>query len=221
MKTSTNFTQSGAHQRRTQAGVLSFDVDDTIEELTRDLDGFEKQVELAVRRALKKIGKWLRTHTMRQLGKEMGIKQASIKNRFILSYDKKTNTVSLWVGLLAIAAEDLGNASQNAAGVRVGKRQYDGAFFTSIYDEERYVYIRARRNRVMQHDVVRQDRKAAKYRAIRDPQLKGRFPVQRVGVAIQEQAHRIILILERQINRRFGELLKQELNYAINIESAK
>lgn len=73
----------------------------------------------------------------------------------------------------------------------------------------------------MQHDVVRQNRKSASYRPIRDPDLIGRFPVQAVGVSIEDEASQILLRLEQQVNKRFGEILKQELNYAINIEQAK
>lgn len=177
----------------------------------------EKEVAKAIERALKKTGRWLRTYTLRNLSKELSIKQAALKNRFILAYDKNKKTVNLWVGLLAISAENLGSVRQNAAGTKAGSHQFDGAFYTRIYGDER-VYIRASRNRVMQHDVVRQNRKSASYRPIRDPDLIGRFPVQAVGISIEDEASQILLRLEQQVNKRFGEILKQELNYAINVE---
>ncbi|NGZ17557.1 hypothetical protein G6Z94_09390 [Vibrio aestuarianus] len=218
MITSSNFSQSGAHQRRTNSGTLSFDLSNDAALIADEFAGMEKQVAKAIERALKKTGRWLRTHTMRHLSKEMAIKQASLKNRFILAYDKDKKTVNLWVGLLAIAAEDLGGVRQNAAGTKAGSHQFDGAFYTRIYGDYERVYIRARRNRVMQHDVVRQNRKPASYRPIRNPNLIGRFPVQAVGISIEDEASQILLRLEQQVNKRFGEILKQELNYAINLE---
>ena len=221
MITSSNFNQKGAHQRRTSSGVLSFDLSNDAALIVDMFSGMEKQVAKAIERALKKTGKWLRTHTMRHLSKELSIKQSALKNRFVLSYEKDKKTVNLWVGLLAIAAENLGSVRQNATGTKAGSHQFDGAFYTGIYGDEDRVYIRASRNRVMQHDVVRQNRKAAPYRPIRDPKLIGRFPVQAVGISIEDDASQILLRLEQQVNKRFGEILKQELNYAINVEQAK
>lgn len=218
MITSSNFSQSGAHQRRTNSGTLSFDLSNDAALIADEFAGMEKQVAKAIERALKKTGRWLRTHTMRHLSKELAIKQATLKNRFILAYDKDKKTVNLWVGLLAIAAEGLGGVRQNAAGTKAGSRQFDGAFYTKIYGDDERVYIRASRNRVMQHDVVRQNRKPASYRPIRNPNLIGRFPVQAVGISIEDEASQILLRLEQQVNKRFGEILKQELNYAINLE---
>lgn len=221
MITSSNFSQSNAHQRRTNAGVLSFDLSNEADLLADEFAGMEKQVAKAIERALKKTGRWLRTHTLRFLSKEVSIKQAALKNRFILDYDKNTKTVNLWIGLLAIAADTLGSVSQNAEGAKAGAYQFDGAFYQKVYGDDKRVYIRASRNRVMQHDVVRQNRKLPSYRPVRDPRLIGRFPVQAVGVAIEDQASQIVLRLEQQVNKRFGEILKQELNYAINVEQAK
>ncbi|MBE5148027.1 hypothetical protein HJ042_07860 [Vibrio parahaemolyticus] len=221
MITSSNFTQSGAHQRRTNSGVLSFDLSNDAALIADEFAGMEKQVAKAIERALKKTGRWLRTYTLRRLSKALGIKQAALKNRFILAYDKEKKTVNLWVGLLAISAENLGGVRQNAAGTKAGSHQFDGAFYTKIYGDDERVYIRASRNRVMQHDVVRQSRKPAPYRPIRDPDLVGRFPVQAVGISIEDEASQILLRLEQQVNKRFGEILKQELNYAINVEQTK
>ncbi|HBC3581856.1 TPA: hypothetical protein KDZ67_002924 [Vibrio parahaemolyticus] len=221
MITSSNFTQSGAHQRRTNSGVLSFDLSNDAALIADEFAGMEKQVAKAIERALKKTGRWLRTYTLRRLSKELGIKQAALKNRFILAYDKEKKTVNLWVGLLAISAENLGGVRQNAAGTKAGSHQFDGAFYTKIYGDDERVYIRASRNRVMQHDVVHQSRKPAPYRPIRDPDLIGRFPVQAVGISIEDEASQILLRLEQQVNKRFGEILKQELNYAINVEQTK
>lgn len=82
MITSSNFTQSGAHQRRTNSGVLSFDLSNDAALIADEFAGMEKQVAKAIERALKKTGRWLRTYTLRHLSKELGIKQAALKKSF-------------------------------------------------------------------------------------------------------------------------------------------
>lgn len=202
-------------------GFLHFDLSNDIALLTAQFEHLEKEVAKAINRALKKVGRWLRTHAVKQLSKQLGIKQSSLRKRFVLSYDPKTKIVNLWVGLLAIAAEDLGSVRQNSAGTKAGKHQFDGAFYKTVYGSDERVYIRASRNRIMHHDVVRKNRKAGKYRPISDPELKGRFPLQVVAISIEDEASQVLLILEKQVNRRFSEILKQELNYAINVEQTK
>ena len=214
---SSNYLQSGVHDRRTNAGTLTLNFSDTTSDLTAELYHVSDKVAKAVNRAVKKTARWLRTHSMRDLSKELNIKQAPLKSRFIVGTDpKKPSEAKIWIGLLAIGAHDIGRASQNQAGVRVANRQYDGAFYQAVYGSEKKVYIRARRNRIMQHDVVREQRRR-KYRAI-NQNLKGRFPVQVVGVEIKDVADRVIQRYEARVNKRYREILEHELKFAIDLE---
>ncbi|EOD9110310.1 hypothetical protein [Vibrio parahaemolyticus] len=215
---SSNWAQSGVHERRTNAGTLTLNFDDATADLTADLNDVADKVAKAVNRAVKKTARWLRTHSMRDLSKELNIKQAPLKNRFIVATDpKKPGEAKIWIGLLAIAAHDIGRATQNQSGVRVGKHQFDGSFYRAVYGSEEKVYIRARRNRIMQHDVVRENRRR-NYRPLSNPKLKGRFPVQVVGIDIQEPADRVIQRYEARVNQRYREILEHELKFAIELE---
>ncbi|MGI2002039.1 phage tail protein [Shewanella frigidimarina] len=215
---SSNFNQSGLRDRRNNAGTLTLNFDGATQDLTSELISMNVKVTVAVNRAVKKTAQWLRTHSMRELGKELGIKQEPLKSRFVVGTNpKRPGEANIWIGLLAIGAHLTGKASQNQAGTKVAKRQYDGAFHKAVYGSEEKVYIRARRNRVMQHDVVRENR-SRKPRTLSDPKLKGRFPLQVVGIDIEQPAERIIQRFESRINQRYRELLSHELKYALNIE---
>ncbi len=218
---SSNWHQSGMNERRSNAGTLTLNFDEDTADLTEHLHGVADKVEKAVNRAVKKTARWLRTHSMRDLSKELNIKQAPLKNRFIVGTDpKKPGEAKVWIGLLAIAAHDIGQASQNQAGVRVGKHQFDGAFNKAVYGSEEKVYIRARRNRIMQHGVVRENRtrRGGRYDHGFMKDNSGRFPVQVVGIEIQEQADRVIQRYESRVNQRYREILEHELNFALELE---
>ena len=215
---SSNFHQSGVRDRRINSGTLTFNFDGATQELTAELRNVNIKVNTAVNRAVKKTAQWLRTHSIRELGKELGIKQAPLKSRFVVGTNpKQPGEAKVWIGLLAIGAHLTGNVSQNQAGAKAAKRQYDGAFYKSVHGSDEKVYIRASRNRVMQHDVVRENRRR-KYRSLQDPKLKGRFPLHVVGVNIEEPADRIIQRFEARINQRYRELLTHELKYVLSIE---
>ena len=217
---SSNFHQRDSRDRRNDAGVLTLNFDDATQDMTQHLDGVSRKIEKAVHRAVKKTANWLRTHSVRDLGKELNIKQAPLKNRFVVGTNpKEPGKAVIWIGLLAIAAHNVGKPSQNASGVRVGKHQFDGAFFRRIYGDEEKVYIRASRNRIEQHAAVRENR-TVKYRSLSDPKLKGRFPVQVVGVDIAEKADKVIQRYESRLNQRYSQILEQELNFALRIETA-
>lgn len=216
---SPNFSQVGVQARRTQSGVFTFDLQQEIGDLTRHIQGMEKQVEKAVQRALRKTIRWVRTHSIKELGKELNIKQAAIKNRFRLETSTKKNEVKLWVGLLAVAAHDLGKVQQTAAGVRVGRHRFDGAFYKRIYESSESVYIRASRNKVFRHDAVRLNMKHnSNYDHSFMAENSGRFPVQVVGISIVDEAEKVLAKFENRVNTQFIKILNQELNYALNIE---
>lgn len=208
------------------AKAASFEVDldfgADIKSMTQHLEGMQTAISKAVSRAIKKLERWLRTHSMREIGKALKIAQKPLKNRFKFSeVERGGKTVfKMWVGLLSLAAHEVGKASQNAAGVRVRGRQFDSAFISKIYDSDERVYIRASRNKQLGHatyggrDNQRYRPKTAAFLA----QYGDRFPVQAIGIDIESVARPILERYEQRLNARFREILDQELNYALNIE---
>ena len=106
-----DITISKSHHRARKGDLeLQVGIGQVNEDLAGHLIGLEGKVEVAVDRAIKKTARWLRTHSAREIGKELNIKQAAIKQRFRFTDTGKGfgRKATVWVGLLAIAAHEAG-----------------------------------------------------------------------------------------------------------------
>ncbi|MBB1489387.1 phage tail protein [Oceanospirillum sediminis] len=197
-------------------------LDQVTEDLAGHLLGLEKQVETAINRAIRKLGAWLRTHSVREIGKQLGIKQKVIRNRYRLSQATENGhrVLKIWVGLLEIAAHEAGNVSQNKQGAKVAGRQFNSAFKKSIFWSGEQIYIRAKANLRHNHSVLSDSGKRSQQR---DAELAktggGRFPVQVVAIDISDIGLDVLQRYESRLNSRYRELLTQELNYVLNVET--
>ncbi|WP_036230130.1 hypothetical protein [Marinobacterium jannaschii] len=211
------------HHRNRSGIDISVDIGEINQQLTVGLQDLRAQVEKAIGRAITKVGRWLRTHSVREIGRVLQIKQSVLRRRFRFHETGKGSAkqLSIWVGLLTVAAHDAGRAVQNAAGVAVRGRQFDSAFIQRIYSSDERVFIRASRNRKLQHATAG-GRDSWKYRP-KSPsflaQYGDRFPVQVVGVEIESVARPILERYEQRVNARYREILEQELEYAIKHET--
>lgn len=211
------------HRARKGDQGLEVDIGQINSDLVDHLQELDGKVAKAVDRAIRKVARWLRTHSMREIGRALGIKQAAIKHRYRFTDTGKgfERKAGIWVGLLAIAAHEAGTPAQNAAGVRVRGHQFDSAFLQKIYGSEEKVYIRASRNRQLKHATVgghdswRYRPKSPSFLA----EYGDRFPVQVIGVDIESVARPILERYEKRLNDRYREILEQELNYVLNVES--
>lgn len=228
-----DITFSASHHRAKNGDLaMHVDIGDITENLTAHFAGLDVPIETAIKRALTKLGRWLRTHSVKEISKTLRIKQSAIKNRyrFHRSGQGSDEVLNIWVGLLAISAHNTGTALQNKQGTKVSGRQFDSAFKARIFDNEERVFIRSAANRRQGHLTLgdptqkmrRQQRanrqkREGSYRGI--PQaLQGRFPVEVVGVEIEEVSRDVLERYEKRLNKRYGELLTQELNYVLNVE---
>ncbi len=193
----------------------------TIRNVTAVIQTTPKQMEVASERAIKKTMRWLSGRIARELSQQLGIPQKSLKPRLMVrSVGKGMNKAHiLWMGVAPMSAELAGKARQTRKGVTVGNRKFDGAFLRSIYNPEKNVWIRARRNREQGYQTLSRTRKANH----RSPssELAGRFPVQRIGIELKSVAAEVFRRLDRRALDRFKTLIEQELNYVINHESKK
>ena len=218
-----------SHNRSTSGDLsLNIDVGQISNDLTEHLLGLNLPIEKAINRAMNKIARWLRTHSVREIGRELKIKQSVIRSRYRFNKSGKGSAqrISIWVGLLAIAAHHAGTAAQNSAGTKVKGRQFDSAFKAKIYNSEERVFIRTAANKRHGHATLgNREQKAS--RGLRDAhnqrslpaQLRGRFPVEVVGIDIEEVGQEVLERYESRINKRYGQILEQELHYALNIEN--
>ena len=228
------------HRKKTgDVELKSVDLESANKDLAGHLLGLEVELEKAINRAIQKLGAWLRTHSVREISKELNIKQMVIKRRYRFSKIGGKNgqpmQLKIWVGLLAIAAHEAGAVThnRNSAGAKVRGRQFDSAFKARIYGSEEKMYIRAAANRRHGHTTVteggrdwsgRRRPKHLKGEGIRRAKFEAeqgssRFPVQVIGIDISEIGLDVLQRYESRLNSRYRELLDQELNYALNVET--
>lgn len=152
------------------------------------IDATAKQLETAVGRALRKTGQWLRTHSVRELGRELGINQAPLRQRFRLYPRVQDGEVKVWVGLRPLSVHYLGDPQQGVTGVKVGRNTYDGAFINPMRSRHKLVWRRKGQERL---------------------------PIERVTQEIAEMGEAVVNRWEARVERRFVELFEQEARYVL------
>lgn len=201
------------------AGFLDIDLSFYAQQAVDDYPQLSRQLAKAVKRATRKVSRWLVTHAAREMATKLKIKQQPLKKRFRLDFT--ANSVRIWFGLLEIGLDRLGAPSQNAEGVRVNGEQYDGAFYRNIYGNEGRVYIRASRNQALKHSVLGDNAKKYSRRGSSSEFMaknSGRFPVQVLAKEIETTASAVLARFEQRLNRRYQTLLEQEIHYALQVE---
>ncbi|HEC0486920.1 phage tail protein [Pseudomonas aeruginosa] len=152
------------------------------------LAGMPAKLDLAAARALRKTAQWLRTHSSREIARELGITQSPIRHRYQIHSRSTAQEVKLWVGLEPIAVHYLGEPRQTTTGVRVGHRQYDDAFISPMKSRQRLVWRRKGRERL---------------------------PIEKVEEDWQGPAMTALERWERRAMDRFVELFEQEARYVL------
>ena len=115
-----------------------------------------KKLDLAAARALRRTAQWLRTHSSREIAKELRITQSPIRHRYNVYSRATAKEIKLWVGLRPIGVHYLGTPKQTPDGVAVGHRRYDGAFISPMKSTQRLVFRRKGRER-LPIEMVRED----------------------------------------------------------------
>lgn len=144
------------------------------------LGASERQIKTAAVRALNKTARWMRTHIARQDAQSLNVRVGAIRKELILLRAKGSNPYAgVAIGKTAgvIKASELGSPRQNKRGTRVGKRQYDGAFISTMPSGHRGVFRRKRKSRLPIREVqlVTTGRIASVMEALSDKQAMSRF----------------------------------------------
>lgn len=197
--------------------MIRIEIDDR--DVDRVLDQFHaeaEKVERARTRALRKTGYWFRNQVLREAAKALRIPQRSMKNRFYLSrVGREDEEVTLTIGVLPVPAFRLATPRQTPRGTRVGRRFYEGAFVGKVYNNVEKVWIRkgSRHYDPEKYPTIRRagDR-------FEDPSLRGRFPVVRAAVPIDEVVEKVATKQKMSIANRYLTLLERELNYEVNVK---
>lgn len=157
------------------------EVDQALAELPRKLD-------LAAARALRKTAQWLRTHSTREISRELRITQSPLRHRYQIHSNATSREVKLWVGLRPIGVHYLGTPKQTPTGVAVGHRNYDDAFISPMRSTQRLVFRRKGRERL---------------------------PIEKVTEDWEGEGLGALERWEKRAQQRFFELFEQEARHAL------
>lgn len=127
---------------------LNLEADSAIAALNGGTADMIKKLDLAAARALRKTANWLRTHSSREISKELRITQSPIRHRYRVFTRGKGNEIKLWIGLDPIAVHFLGTPKEVPGGVRVGHRFYEDAFIGQPKNGQPMVFRRKGRERL-------------------------------------------------------------------------
>lgn len=127
---------------------LELQVDQAISQLPEILNTMQRNLDLAAARAVRRTGRWLSSHSSREIAKELRIRQTPVRKRYSLYTQARGNEVKVWVGLDPIAVHYLGQPKENGSGVSVAHRQYDDAFIAANKAGKELVFIRKGRQRL-------------------------------------------------------------------------
>ena len=106
------------------------------------LSAARQELDRAADRALTKTAKWLRTHSAREIGRELSIIQRPIRIRFKVYPVRGQRETKLWIGLAPLSVHYLGNPRQTPTGVSVGRHDYRHAFVDPMKSRSPMVWPR-------------------------------------------------------------------------------
>jgi uncharacterized protein with FMN-binding domain len=166
------------------------DLDIKIDEKELQQIGFanrllEHQIKAAARRAVTKTTRWVMAQAKRLLRSKTQMNLGAIRSR-LGEFRKTEFSRKVWMGLNAVPANAFGKPTQTASGVRVGKRNFDGAFVIRKFNDG--VYKR---------------------------RTKDRFPLEKVTVNIEKESTDVFNQIKKEADARFIKVLMQEINFEV------
>lgn len=92
------------------------------ERLALEFAATEKQIQAASRRAVSKLGRWMKSAILRESSRDTGMPRKALKGRLKMSVDRVAASTRVWVGRNAIPLSAL-NPRQTRSGVTAGPVQ--------------------------------------------------------------------------------------------------
>lgn len=195
-----------------------------ITNITARIQTTPEQLRKAAERARRKTLRWLSTRMSREISQALRVPQRALKSRWSTTTAGQgaDQVAILWFGTLPLPAESAGSPRQGKRGTAVAGRRFDGAFYRAVYDGVPRVWIRKARAQALGLDLPAMSRKKGggdfRFLEYAGEGGRGRFPVMRVGIALEDMASEVFRRYERRALARFAELIEQEINYAVNHE---
>jgi len=169
--------------------VVDLNVDNkALDSIARSMAATEKDIHLALARALRKTTRWVMTHLARELAHDTGLPNAVIKRRLKSYIDAKAHQSRIWLGLSPISAGYL-KPKAMVGGVKAGNTLFKSAF------------------------LVKSSAKPQVFKRV----SKARLPIERQTVSIEQQADTVIEVnIMPTMNKRLQTLFTQELRWILS-----
>jgi hypothetical protein len=170
----------------------------------------------AQRRAINKTLGWLRTQIAREVGRKEGIALRAVRQR-LRAYSVRAGKLQgkLWFGINPLEASRTGRARQNRAGVSVGRRRYQGAFYKRVYGGNADIWMRTASKHFAASDYPDSNLSGvAGARSGWIAENDSRFPLAKAKVSLEE-IRPLFNSWTRRADARLLEIFKQELNFEL------
>lgn len=205
----------------------------TFDQIVHQFAAMPDQVRRARARALRKTQTWFKTRVRRELAKKARVPVKSVADRFYTSMVRpKDAEAKIWAGAWNLDAAGTGKPRQvggrsfkgkkartQLAGVKVGNRRfYRGAWIGSPYGGREKVWIRLSSSWFSRGLYPTEYRAGSRFG---DSGLRGRFPVVRAAIPIEEELERLFDQYGDQAETEFFKRFSQELNYELNVKGRK
>lgn len=192
---------------------ISVEIDGELDVILAQFKAVPQKINTAIRRALRKLGRFAERQVLRELSASQKITQKKLKEmgrvKASLVKGRNGDYLNLWVGTWNIAAHQLGRPMQTKSGVRAGRHQWAGAFLATPRGSQSPIVFRRAPNA---RHIKRRSKKTGRM-------MWMAYPIERVTVSIYDDAEAIIARIAPDLLSRFTTLIEQELNYALRIES--
>jgi len=180
-----------------------------------------QQVAIARTRAIRDTLKSVRAKIKKDAAAALKVPQKVLTPRMFISKIKNGEAKGkLWAGTWYISPYAVGKPNQGKTGVTgIRGRRYRGAFLQTIYGSKENIWIRQGSKHF---DAALYPGHRGKPRANTLPsELRGRFPVVKAAIPIEEAMGKTFDRNEEEIRQDFYKKLRHEINYALNIEGKK
>lgn len=193
--------------------MLSLNLNPVVDELSGDLSRTGAVIERATKRALRNTLRWLERQLIKDMADVANMPQKTIRQYRRVHINLEGMTGEAWVGLNPLPLHESGAVKWNrqAEGASVNGKTYAGSFYKAVYGDTRKVWIRTSRNQQEGHATYHRKRR---YRAFSGEVGSSRFPVEMLGVPLEDVEDEMDGALEGQAVERFYRSLSQELRSA-------
>ncbi len=192
--------------------VIAKDFSTELARIAARYEATPRQLEKASARALKKTFRHLADRVSREVARRSGVGMKVMRHRIRSKVLNSGSGASLWMGLEPIELNELGSVRQSKAGVKVKGFSFDGGFYQSVFTDEPKAYVRTTRARALGIPLVHFSKQKKRLSNQHDP---GRFPVNLLGVNVEEDAVSVIERFLPGLGAVFQKRLSEELNFAL------